>query len=120
LEQKVLSRKLRQQVGKLAGGVRVGSIVAAIGKDVHFLGMCMQVQKHLHSTVVEKDVALDGIDLLAEIVTRTLPAAVQVVSRQIATRIACNDPVRISHWDDLNDILLKEPIQQMRAMLFFG
>lgn len=53
--------------------------MATIGKDIHFLRMGMQVQNHLHSAMVEKDMSLDRIDLLTEIVTRTLPATIEVI-----------------------------------------
>lgn len=50
---------------------------------------------------------------------RRLPASIEVVSCEIAARVAENDSVGIDHWDYLDDILLQKFIDYVRTILVF-
>lgn len=118
MEEKVIAGKFGEEKGELPGRERIRSVMATIGEHIFLLGMCMQVQEHLHSSVIQKYVPLDVVHFLAAFEFRPLPAPVQVIPCQIASGIAQNDAIRVGHRDHLQDVLLEQAVQQVRTMLF--
>jgi len=80
--------------------------VAAVGKDILLFGVSMQIDEHLNPILILHHIFFDGVDLLAAIGMRYPPTAIEVITCNVASRVAQNDSVRIDHRDDFEDIFL--------------
>jgi hypothetical protein len=94
--------------------------MATVSKDVFLLGMSVQIEEHLHPSVVEKDVTFDIVYFLAALELWPFPAAVEIVSRQVTAGVAENDAVWVDHGDDFDDVLFEQLVEQVRSMFLFG
>lgn len=62
--------------------------MTTISKDVLLLRVSMQVDKHRNPVVVLQNVTLQLEDLTTTVSTRSTPTTVQIVTSNVATRIA--------------------------------
>jgi hypothetical protein len=89
--------------------------MTAIGKHTFFLGMRMEIDEHSDAVLKLQDIFFDGEDLSAAIGVRCLPAAVEVVTCDVAAGVAQDDAVRVEHWDDFDNVVFK---QFINAVMF--
>ena len=82
--------------------------MASISKHILFLRMTVKIYKHLYSPLIFENLLFQVYDFRGDLFLRVLPLPIKIVAMDITARIADYDPIRIDHWDQFDQIIIKQ------------